>query len=346
MPSRASTTSTPERRFNANTSSCRMVGLSSTIRMRCRAMACSRLFRQELDEPLHGVELALGMPVQLRREDRGGRVGGQQREQLMVEPAELLLLHQQREGGDRADGARSDAQRGAAERLVGRVRGERLARQDLGRGHRGSHQTLTERDRGEARPLAALRGYRRQQQIALVKGVDAQHLGADQVDHDLDDDAQDLRQVERRVQLVAGHVQVGEAVVLLLDLEEALRELAVLRLERLEPVERVLALALEALDARHQLLAQPVPRLRVCAGVVLPRLQLEQFAPQARVLLHELAGELRSAAEHRQELARALEQLSVPLAHLPPLAGPASPAAKPDWINSAIPCSGTTASTA
>src|SRR4029434_10817690 len=124
MPSCASTISAFFSRFSAKTSSCRMVGLSSTMRMRCRSMErppppCGgRSLREQVDEALDGVQLALGQPVELRREDRGRRMSAQQREQLVVEWREALLLLQQGVDCDRTDRTVLEAQPDADQRLT------------------------------------------------------------------------------------------------------------------------------------------------------------------------------------------------------------------------------------
>ena len=134
------------------------------------------------------------------------------------------------------------------------------------------------------------------------------------------------------MQLEARHVEVREAVVLLLDLHEARGELPVLLLERLQPIERVLVLAFQALDAFHELLAQPVPLLGVLGSVLLSRFQLVKAATQAGVLFHELTRELGTAPEQREKLAGAFEDLAIPLTHAPsPFRSSGFPA-KPDRI--------------
>src|SRR4029450_8660034 len=113
----------------------------------------------------------------------------------------------------------------------------------------------------------------------------------------------------------ARDIEVREVVVLLFDLEEAFREAAILLLEGAEALESVLALALQRVDALDPLLAQPIPLLRILRGVVPAPLDPQQLATQPCVLLDELPGELGATPEHREEFARAFEQVAVSLAH-------------------------------
>src|SRR5262245_31956948 len=127
MPSCASTISTFFRRRSAKTSSCRIVGLSSTIKILCRSMfpplasvaAPEReSLREQVDESLDRVQLALRLRVQARREDGRRGVAAEQREQLVVERREPVLLLQQAVDRDRADRTLLDRQRNAHDRLA------------------------------------------------------------------------------------------------------------------------------------------------------------------------------------------------------------------------------------
>ena len=73
------------------------------------------------------------------------------------------------------------------------------------------------------------------------------------------------------MQLIARDVEVGEVVVLLLDLEVALGELVVLTFDRAELLENRLVLVLEARDPIDQVQAQQLPLVRVDRRLVLAR---------------------------------------------------------------------------
>ena len=88
----------------------------------------------------------------------------------------------------------------------------------------------------------------------VLNQADAEDLGTDQVDDDLDDDLQHLLEIEGRVQLVAGDVEVGEVVVLVLDLDVAAREVFVLGFDLGEASDELLPLLLEPAHLLHQLL--------------------------------------------------------------------------------------------
>ena len=96
----------------------------------------------------------------------------------------------------------------------------------------------------------------------LAHHEDVEGLGADQVDDDLLDDPDDLLVVEGRVELVGGDVEVGEVVVLLLDLDVAVGELLVLLLDLLVARGELGQPLLEIADPLLQLRGLPAPEPR------------------------------------------------------------------------------------
>src|SRR3990170_993436 len=74
-------------------------------------------------------------------------------------------------------------------------------------------------------------GYAPQQLLARVEKVNGELLPAHELDHDVAHDAHDLGGVERGVQTVLGDIEVGDRLVLLLELTAELAQRAVLGLE-------------------------------------------------------------------------------------------------------------------
>ena len=97
------------------------------------------------------------------------------------------------------------------------------------------------RQLGKFKPLA---GHRLQAVGLLVEQQDAELLGADQVDDDLEDDLGDFLEIEGGVQLEGGDVEIGEHVVLFLDLHVAIGEILVLLFDPPDPAENLLLLPL------------------------------------------------------------------------------------------------------
>src|SRR6202012_1005216 len=106
---------------------------------------------------------------------------------------------------------------------------------------------------GNARAIDAFGGERAQLSGVVVDELDGEGLGADEVEQDLEDDLRQLAQLHRRVQLERRHVEVGEVVILALDVVIAIVDVAVELLDAGEARHERLALALELLDARDQL---------------------------------------------------------------------------------------------
>ena len=149
------------------------------------------------------------------------------------------------------------------------------------------------------------------------------------------------------MQLVARHVEVGEAVVLFLDLDVALREMLVLALDGLELLEDRLVLTLQLVDLREQLVTELVPALVGLGGVAIPGLELVELPPQPRVLVEQLLRELGPAVEDGQDGFSAvgallLDGIAHPRPRAPSLWEPARPT--PRWIASGISCRGRTRS--
>ena len=154
--------------------------------------------------------------------------------------------------------------------------------------------------------------------VLVVDELDGEGLGADEVEQDLEDDLRQLAQLERRVQLERRHVEVGEVVVLALDVVIAVVEVAVEPLDAGEARHQRLALALERLDARDQLAqragAAAVRRRRLRRGRQRAPLLLELHDPEAQllVLAHQLFGELCAALEEGlDELALGLDEVEL-----------------------------------
>src|SRR4030095_5324699 len=354
MPSCASTMSTSFRRFRANTRSWRIVGLSSTIRIRWRAMSLlPSSLRQEVDESLDRVQLGLRLGVESGGEHGGRGVTGEQREELVVERSEAVLLLQQLVDRDRADRAVLHAQRHAHDRPREVLERASVAALGLAARDRRPDQSLAELAGGEVRHRPSLGRDRRQHAGALVEDVDREDLGSDQVDHDLDDDLHDLGEIQRGVQLERRDVEAREVVVLLLDLEVAGGEVAILAFDHAQPLEHVLALAFEAVDPREQILAELLP-FDAGRRRQLLTLECEPLPAQALVLLEQLLGELGAAPEQRQHLLGAPEQFAL-LAHTTDLAAlmlrsmryapPRRAGAQPSSSTPAISDNGSTAST-
>src|SRR5574341_2080429 len=114
------------------------------------------LLFQHVQEALQRRELAGRGRVELRGEDRGGGVAGQEREQLVVHRGELGLLDQQLVDRDDADRGVLDLERDHGERLLER-RGV-LARYRLGEVVLAAlgglaDRAVADRDRGASRGL-------------------------------------------------------------------------------------------------------------------------------------------------------------------------------------------------
>src|SRR5215212_8087209 len=100
-----------------------MVGESSTTKKFAFSIATiraslSRCGGQQVEEALDGVQLALGLRVEFRREDRRRRVRGQKRVELVIDRRERVLLLQQLVDGDQADDVLLDLERHRGQRLV------------------------------------------------------------------------------------------------------------------------------------------------------------------------------------------------------------------------------------
>jgi hypothetical protein len=143
------------------------------------------LLGQQVDEALDRVQLALGLRVEPRREDR--RRG--------VPPSSVNSSWSRAESRPSAGAGwiaiapigrsctRSGTPRSAGQVVASARRPSRRSR----RRHRPAHHALAERWIGKSRSTAPSRPPARAR-WSLVEHVDREHLGADQVDHDLDDD--------------------------------------------------------------------------------------------------------------------------------------------------------------
>src|SRR5437763_1586839 len=113
-------------RFSENEINCRMVGESSTTRKFAFSNATIRasLSRccggQQVEEALDGVQLPLRLRIEFRREDGRGRVRRQQREELVVDRGERVLLLEELVDGDEPDDVFLDLERHRRERLLER----------------------------------------------------------------------------------------------------------------------------------------------------------------------------------------------------------------------------------
>src|SRR3954447_25560993 len=101
-------------RFNENEINWRMVGESSTTRKFAFSIPKIRpLTRsgEQIEEALNRVQLALGLRIELRRENRRRGMRGEQREELVVYSRERVLLLQQFVNGNQPDDVLFDLQR-------------------------------------------------------------------------------------------------------------------------------------------------------------------------------------------------------------------------------------------
>ena len=130
-----------------------------------------------------------------------------------------------------------------------------------------------ERRLGKPTTLQALGGDRRAGP-ALAVDVDREHLGADQVDHDLDDDPQHLVEVERRVELVARRRRGSRGCCSPPRSRGSAVRTAVLLLERAHALASAWRTPPRGRDARRAAPRAASPTPRVLRGVVLPRLEL------------------------------------------------------------------------
>jgi hypothetical protein len=99
------------------------------------------------------------------------------------------------------------------------------------------------------------------------------------------------------VQLVAGDVEIGEVVVLFLDLEVAIGELLVLLLHLVEPLSNRLIFLLQALDPLDEFTPKLAPVFRSASGGLLPVFEAKKLLPEAFVFTKNFLRELRSAIE-------------------------------------------------
>ena len=119
------------------------------------------------------------------------------------------------------------------------------------------------------------------------------------------------------MQLIAGHVQVGEVVVLLLDLEVSLGELLVLVLDREKLGEDGLVLVFEHIDARQQLLPKVRPVGRILRRLALTRVQRIQLLSETGIVVDQLLREVGAALEDREYRLSTLGRVRVVVSHTP-----------------------------
>ena len=202
-------------------------------------------------------------------------MGGQQREEFIVHGRERLLLLQQLVDGDQADHGVLDLQwhRGQrtvqADRTAAWILAEVVAFSILGRRAEDAvaqpHGKLVD----ACHHVLPFRGDGVQVVRFLIEHQDGEGSRSDQVDDDLLDDLDDLAEIERGVKLVRRHVEIGEIVVLLLDVHVACSEVFVLRLHLLEALLELLDLAFQ----RCQPVAQPLVLPQKLLGELFPLLK-------------------------------------------------------------------------
>src|SRR5437763_17204162 len=100
-----------------------MVGESSTTKKFAFSSdtilaSLSRCGGQQIEEALDRVQLALGLRIEFRREDRRRRMRGQQREELVVDRGERVLLLEKAVDRDQADDVLFDLERHRGQRLL------------------------------------------------------------------------------------------------------------------------------------------------------------------------------------------------------------------------------------
>ena len=240
--------------------------------------------------------------MELGRRHGRRRVAREQREELVVQRREPVFLLQELVDPDRADGSVLDPERNADQRLFHVVAALAVAARHLAAGHAAADDPGTQ---GHAREFVERQPLARdglETTCLLIGHVDGEHLGADQVDDDLQDDLENLAEIERRVELEARDVEVREVVVLFLDLEIAGGELAILLLDGPQALRHVALLDLQTLDARQQLLTQLVPLGVTERRSILSVLDVGENPPEPLVLEQKLLGEFRPATEQAQEL--------------------------------------------
>src|SRR5258707_129285 len=224
----ASTPSTASRilaflnRFRENEINWRMVGESSTTRKFALSNATigpSRRRRQQVEEALNRVQLPLRLRVEFRRENRRRGMRGEQRKQLVIDCRERVLLPQKFVDHHQADDVFLDLERHRGQRLVERdltaVFEILIDVVALARLRDAAEDAVAEArgDRLDAgHDVFAFRGDRLQLVRLFVEQQDRERFRADEIDDDLLNDLDDFAEVERGVELVAGHVEIGEVV--------------------------------------------------------------------------------------------------------------------------------------
>src|SRR5471030_1873317 len=94
-PSTASTILAFLNRLSENEINCRMVGESSTTRNVAFCILAHPPLRcggKQIEKTLNGIQLPLGLRIELRREDRRRGMSGEQREELVVDRGKGILL--------------------------------------------------------------------------------------------------------------------------------------------------------------------------------------------------------------------------------------------------------------
>src|SRR4051812_28608990 len=149
---------------------------------------------------------------------------GEKREQLVVNRGEGVLLLQKTIDRDQSDDVILDLERNSGEwpldchQVVGIVA---VAEVTLAGFRNFAEQSVAEGygDVLDARhDVFAFGGDGFHLTGSLVHQKNGERLRSDEIDDDLLDDLNDFAEVERGVKLIAGDVEVGEVVVLLLDL--------------------------------------------------------------------------------------------------------------------------------
>ena len=224
---------------------------------------------------------------------------GQQSKELIVQGRETILLLKQLEDHDRAHRSVIDAQRNRYQRLATLARPAslfcRISDRDLSRLDTLPNETFTHLKRWAFRDVIAFDRDRRKNAGSLLTDIYAEDLGADQVDHDLENHLDDFARVQRRMELVTRHIKIGEVVVLFLDLDAALGEMQILAFDRAKLFEHRQVLILQLFDLAGEFLAQLSPLIVALCGMAMPLIDVVEFDAQPRILVEKLPGEVGSS---------------------------------------------------
>ena len=183
---------------------------------------------------------------------------GQQREELVIDGRECVLLDQQPVDCDLSDHLVLDLQRHRGQRPLQRrfcvlIIAMEVIRFPSARDLAEDPVAEVDGEGVDARhEVLAIAGDGRQLMGFFVEEENGVRLGADEIADDLLHHADDFAKIERGVELIAGHVEAGEVVVLLLDFGVARGVIPGLFLEGAELIAQPLVLAQQLL---HELAA-------------------------------------------------------------------------------------------